>query len=734
MKKFFKKILLVFFVVAFIIFLSISLFLLIPTKIELNLKTLENTSDFINFYDTHNNLITSSTSMNFSEKKTDIKPIVKYAFVATEDKNFYSHCGIDFLRMVKAGFINLKEMSFAQGASTISQQLIKNTQLSPDKTIKRKLTEIKLTLKLEKLYSKDQIITMYLNTIYFGEGCYGIENASKFYFNKSVNDLDLNEITLLVASINAPSQINPIKNLEKAKERQKIVLKRMKECGYINDSDINLVNNSKTIIYGKKDNEFDFYISCCYDEIKDLVGLSPYEIKECNIYTGLDKEYQNFIYNKVNDYETDYQSIIIDNSSLLINSYYSTCGEIERMPASTIKPLLVYAPAIDKNLVTECTIVADEKTNFNGYEPTNFNDKYYGDVTIKDALKLSLNIPSVKVLNSVGIENAKKYLDKMNLTTYADSLSLALGNTNNGFKLKDLAGGFSTFANYGKYIKPHFIKKITNSSGEEIYSFNSKPTKVYKESTASIITDILKECSKSGTAKQLKSLDFEVATKTGTYGNKNGNSDTYSISYTSDKTIASWLGNSNSSLMDNSITGGGLTTKNNYYLLKEIYKDRKPENFKTWACEKLSIDKYLLENTNEIKLASDNTPQKYIVDYLFAKDNKPILTSNLFDLPSLKADIKLNDSKIEIIVTKPSIYKIKIYKKDSQSKRLVYEGFNDKFSETIEYGEFEYSIIAEIKGKNAIKTSQEYMLPTIRFLEDDDKIDVKPNEWWLDDY
>ncbi len=734
MKKFFKRILIVIFVVSFVLFLAISLFLLIPTKMELNLKTLENTSDFVNFYDTHNNLIVSSTSKEFNEKKTDIKPLVKYAFVATEDKNFYSHKGIDFLRMIKAGLTNLKEMSFAQGASTISQQLIKNTQLSSDKTMKRKLTEIKLTQKLEKLYSKDQIITMYLNTIYFGNGCYGIESASKFYFNKSVNDLDLNEITLLVASINSPSQINPIKDLGKAKERQKIVLNRMKDCGYINENDIKNVNSSNTTIYGKKDNEFDFYISCCFDEIKDVIGLSPYEIKDCNIYTGLIRDYQKFIYSKAKDFETDYQSIIIDNSSLLVNSYYSTCGEIERMPASTIKPLLVYAPAIDKNLVSECTIISDEKTNFNGYTPTNFNNKYYGNVTVKDALKLSLNIPSVKILNSVGIENAKNYLDKMNLSTDVDSLSLALGNTDKGYKLKDLAGGFSVFANYGKYIKPHFIKKITDCNGKEIYSFDAHPTKVFKESTASIITDILKECSKSGTAKLLKDLDYEVATKTGTYGNKDGNSDVYSVSYTSDKTIATWLGNSNSSLMDNCITGGGLTTKNNYKLLNEIYSERKPENFKMYGCENLSIDKYLLENTNEIRLASENTPQKYIVDYLFAKDNKPILTSNLFDFPSFKADIKLNDSQIEINVTKPSIYKIKIYKKDSESKRLVYEGFSDKFSETIEYGEFEYSIIAEIKGKNEIKESQEYILPTIRFLEDDDNIDLKPNDWWLDDY
>ena len=715
--------------------MAIALFFLIPTKMELNLKSLENTSDFISFYDTHNNLITTSNTREFSEKISNIKQEVKNAFIATEDKNFYKHNGIDFLRMVKAGLVNLKDMSYSQGASTISQQLVKNTQLSPDKTIKRKLDEIKLTQKLENLYTKDEIITMYLNTIYFGEGCYGIENASKFYFNKSVNDLNLNEITLLVASINSPSHVNPIKNLDKTKARQKIVIERMKECGYITDKEINEVNNAQTIIYGKQDNEFDFYISCALDEIKDTIGLSPYEIKNCKIFTGLNKEYQNYLYSKGKDFETDYQSIIIDNSTLLINAYYSTCGGIERMPASTIKPLLVYAPAIDKNLISECSIISDEITDFAGYKPTNFNNKYYGEVTVRDALKLSLNIPSVKILNSVGIDMAKDYLKKMDLFDSSSSLSLALGSTDNGFKLKNLAAAYSTFANYGKYIKPHYINKIIDSSGKEIYSFKENKIKVFKESTASIITDILKDCSSSGTAKLLKDLHYSVATKTGTLGNKDGNTDAYSISHTSDKTVASWLGYSNSMLMDNSITGGGLATKNNYHILKNIYNDKKPKDFEIFGCEYLDIDKYLLETSNEIMLASENTPPKYIAKYLFAKDNKPINTSNMFNSPNFKADISLQDNKVEIKVSKPTIYKIKIYKKDSDCKRLIYEGYSDFYSELIDYGEFEYSIIAEINGKNTVAVSAEQRLPLIRYLDDEkDKIDIKPNDWWNEDY
>jgi len=731
MKKFLKFVLLVNITLIFGFSLTVALFFILPTNSELDIKSLENTGSFTTFYDLNDKEI---STYSLSADKLAIKSVpktVEQAFIASEDKNFYSHGGVDYLRIIKAAFVDITSGRFSQGASTISQQLIKNTQLTNEKTIGRKLREIKLTQKLESVYSKNKILEMYLNTIYFGENCYGIQSAAEYYFGKSAEELSLNEATLLAATIKSPSSVNPKKDLNALKQKQKNVLKSMERCGFITSEDIEKTE-SETILVQSNDNNLNSpYFSAVYSEIQNDVKLNDYQLKNCKIYTGYDEEVQqNLSYERL---PYDRQSIVIDNKTLEINGYYSTCGEILRAPASTIKPLAVYAPAIEKGLITQYSIIDDTKTSFGDYSPDNYKSKYYGNVYVRDALKLSLNIPSVKVLNMIGTEMAISSLNKMGFMEANKNLNLALGVTDSGVSLKTIAGAYSTFANFGVYKKPHFIRKILDENGKTVYEYKPIGERVFSDGTASVITDILKECSLSGTAKLLKDLSFEVASKTGTYGNEKGNTDAYSISYTTDKTIASWVGNADSSLMPDDVTGGGLATRINLSVLNNIYKNKTPSDFVYKDVKYLYFDKYMNETQGRLLLADKNTPEKYAVKGLFTNNDYPKELSTAFVSPTVKEEkISLKDNKVKITYNKSDFYSVKIYRKDDKGKKLVYEGNKSAFEEVIPEGKFEYSIIPVVKGRFKSYCGKELFLPMI-----ENKISLKsitplPDEWWND--
>ena len=735
MKKLFKTSFLIILAFAIIVCLAIGLFFLIPTKTELNVKTLENTISFTSFYDRHNNEMITKTTALLPMKTDNISDLTKKAFIASEDKNFYSHHGFDIPRMIKAALVNISKGEYLQGASTISQQLIKNTQLTNKKTIERKLKEIKLAQKLESAYNKDEILNMYLNTIYFGENRYGIESASRFYFGKSADKLTLGESTLLAAAIKSPSKINPLTDLEKTRQKQSLVLTAMKNCGYINDDDIKAAKEEKITVTAKSDDRSSSYVSAALNEIESLTGLSPYELKNCRIHTGYDDKVQQIIVEREDELDCDRQAMVVDNKTLEVLGYHSTCGEISRFLASTLKPLAVYAPAVENDLITAYTVIEDKKVTIDGYSPDNYNDVYHGFVTARDALKSSLNVPAVKILNMLGTDKATATLKKMDFDISSSSLNLALGYVEKGVTLKTVVGGYAALANYGTYKKPHFINKITNTDGKILYEFKDNGTRVFSPATASIITDMLKECVLSGTGKRLNALDFDVACKTGTSGNENGNTDAYSISYTSDKTVATWLGNDDSSYMNGDVTGGGYATLDNLYILKKLYKDEKPEKFVYKDVRYVDIDKYALENDHVLLSADENTPDKYVVKGLFKDDGKPFDISTAFTRPTVSdCDIKVTGNRIEISFNKPNFYSVKIYRKDEKGKTLVYEGYADEYSDTLPDGKYEYSILPIVKGKLSECAGQEVILPTVAVGNSDERIEPLPDEWWYDEF
>ncbi|MBP5177381.1 MAG: transglycosylase domain-containing protein, partial [Clostridia bacterium] len=620
---------------------------------------------------------------------------VKNAFIASEDKNFYRHKGYDIARIIKAFFVNAKSGAYVQGASTISQQLIKNTQLTGEKTIKRKLKEIKLAQKLESIYQKDEILTMYLNNIYFGENCYGIENAAYFYFGKSQSELDLSEASLLAATIRSPSKINPLADLAATREKQSQVLKAMKNCGFITETEETAAKNANTnIVAGKNGNIASPYFCALESELYEIIDRSISETRNYKVFTGYDNDIQSAIAGVDDGLDCDRQSIVLSNDDGFVSAYHSTCGEVSRMPASTIKPIAVYAPAIENGLITQLTILKDEPFTVDGYTPKNFDDRYYGAVTARDALKLSLNVPAVKILNAIGVKRSLAALEKVGFATGSDAaLNLALGHVDGGVKLKTIVGAYATFANFGLYKKPRFIRKITDNDGKVLYSAKTSGVRAFSSGTASVVTDMLKECAKSGTAKRLKDLNFDVACKTGTYGNENGNTDAYSVAYTSDKTVATWLGNADGSYMPASYTGGGFATEAVKSILNNVYREKRPRDFLVEGATCFDVDKYALYSYGEVLVADENTPDEYVIKGLFTDENKIFEKSTVFTRPKICGEqVLLKKGKATISFVKPKFYYVRIYKKTDKEKSLVYEGYGDGFDDYPTEGVCQYSV------------------------------------------
>ncbi|MBQ7306903.1 MAG: transglycosylase domain-containing protein, partial [Clostridia bacterium] len=620
---------------------------------DINKLVLSNSK--ITLYDNLNNPLTAYADNQKHIKITELNDYTKNAFISIEDKNFYNHNGINPKRMVKALFTNIKNGYIKEGASTISQQLIKNTHLKNEKTIKRKIKEIMLTTKLENSMSKDDILETYLNIIYFGNSSYGIESASLNYFNKSAKDLSISESALLAGLIKSPNTYSPLNNMEKAITRRNLVLSQMKKDGYITDTEYQKAIN-EDIVLSKNNLIVSIYEQGALNEACEILALSEKSISEYGykIYTYLDNTLQNDLDNITQDYSfyhknsfnniADSQAIIMDkNGHILAYSGKSNLNlaKLQRSPASTLKPILCYTPALEKNLISPASIINDEKININGYSPNNVGNTFSGNVSVRYAIEKSLNIPSVKTLQMIGIENGKNFAKRVGIefdkndTNYA----LALGAMTKGIKFKDLVGSYTMFLNSGYFSKPTFIKKIEDSFGRPIFINNDLKEKVIKSETAYLMTDMLKSSTKNGTSKRLGDLPFDVAGKTGTQGikNTNLNTDAYSIAYTQDHLFGVWLGNpsgDNKFNLEGSNNGGTYATSMLKAIIKNTYKNEYPSSFNIPSnIEKVELDSILLKN-GILAIANENTPQIYKTTEVFSKDNKPIKTSTNFEICS----------------------------------------------------------------------------------------------------
>ena len=698
-------------------------------------------------------------------KIEDVPNHVVNAFISIEDKDFFKHNGLNYKRIAKAMFNNLKSFSFKEGASTISQQLIKNTHLTNEKTIKRKVKEMLLTKKLEKEFSKKDILETYLNVIYFGENSYGIERAALTYFGKETKDLTLWEGATLAGIIKSPYTYSPVYNPENCLKRRNLVLSEMLKDKKISQAQYDEAVNMPLEIVDRKQEQGvnNLYVKACINEAEQILNLSEKDImlSGIKIYSYLDDEVQKQLYdiaNNENNYHTnsygntnDSLLIMIDNETYAVLGYAGKSDydltNFVRQPGSTIKPILVYAPALEKGLVSPDTLILDEKINYGGYSPKNVGGKYYGYVSVEESICDSLNVPAVKTLDYVGIENAKQFAKKAGIKfdENDNGLALALGGFTNGVTLKELTNSFLPFVNDGNFSKANFVRKIVDVNGKTLYEHKPKEEKIMGEDTAYLMTSMLKEACKTGTSMKLKNLDFDVAGKTGTVAitGTNNNTDAYSVAYTTKHTMGVWIGNySNTTkyVLEGKNNGGTYATNMIKMCFEELYANNKPENFKQPnSVKEVEIDLKEYENNHVIKLASSNCPDRYKIKTLVSKRFEPKETSELFENLSVENfDVKIENGKVLICFDAEDYLKYEIMrvengktkslKKYSNKKgKIEYYDFNIKENSTYNY----YIKISTI-NESASSVSETLTIITDKNEQNFDKfLNYNDNVSWL---
>ena len=710
--------------------------LLHPEKLLFNEKS-------VLFYDYQNNVVGNSEFLCSGQntKIGDIPQKVQRAFVDVEDKRFYQHNGFDLKRIFGATAHNVKAHSLKEGASTISQQLIKNTHLTQEKTFKRKLQEIKLTRILEKRYTKQEILEKYLNTIYFGHNCFGITAATDFYFGKTVSELTLADGALLAGLVKSPNYYSPFQNPEKCANRRNLVLRLMQENQTITEEE-KMQAIAAPLPQNKHFSQRN-YAHFAFEEFTKIAEEKDFRIGgKIEIFTYLQPEIQEALKTISQEVACDKSIFVLDNQNLGFKACVSSVGNIARLPGSLIKPLLVYAPALEENVLSPATPILDEKINYSGYSPDNYDGEYHGYVSARECVSRSLNIPAVKILESVGITKAKFYMQALHLPIEKEeeSLALALGGMKNGYPLQDVTSAYATFANNGVYQKGCFIQSI-KINGKTVYTRKAEKRRVFSEESAYLMTDMLKTTAAQGTAKKLRNLPFEIAAKTGTVGTANGNTDAYALAYTPNDCVSVWLGNRNNEKIDH--TGGGLPCN----LLLQIHenlaqnyakKNQKIPSFvKPKKVVSVCLDKPSYYDKHTMVLADDNAPKEYCFTELFKSSEIPLNKSVSFSKPSISTPTVSTENNGVCITfdnASPTYYSYRIIRKDyvTHNTKIVYDGDRiDRYTDEdlSPNRTYEYSVIVSYKNHE----SAPIVLPTVSTSETTTKINkdaILEKNWW----
>ncbi len=548
------------------------------------------------------------------------------AFVAVEDKRFFSHHGIDARRVAGAMLHNLQSKSYKEGASTISQQLIKNTHLDNSKTLRRKLNEMMLAVELENQFGKWDILEMYINTIYFGHNAYGIETAANVYFGKNAADLTLSESAVLAGLIKAPNVYAPDKNLDKCTSRRNTVLNLMLQQQIIRQ-DQYLAALDEPINYTPQSsgNERDYMYFALAEACK-LLNMTPAQLYKSDfiIETYCDQSAQQTLCALASeDATTNKEGCTADMSAVVLDK----TGGVEacvmrgktsggkRQVGSALKPIAVYGPALNEKIITQASPVLDEETDFNGYRPANLGG-YNGWTTVKYAVAKSLNVPAVKTLNALTLDKAQRYLAKMDIVGQ-QNLSLALGNTEGGLDIFQLAQCYAALANNGVFDGAAFVKNIYSPNGL-VYSRQPTSRRVFESGANYLMTDMLVNTVETGTAKRLHNAHYQVAAKTGTVGNSDGNSDALVAGYTTQNTFVVWY----SGDLPNDVSGSTSPCIFADKLLKKLYAEARPATFvPPRGVVRLDVDKDSLYD-DQLVVRCDNGEK-----FWFDKANQPTETA-----------------------------------------------------------------------------------------------------------
>ncbi|PIS08832.1 penicillin-binding protein [Candidatus Beckwithbacteria bacterium CG10_big_fil_rev_8_21_14_0_10_34_10] len=552
------------------------------------------------------------TIFNGNQKRTLIKleEIPDYVIKATisiEDKEFYQHTGFSLQGILRAIIRNLSNSSL-EGGSTITQQLIKNALLTPEKTVKRKLKEIVLSIETEIIFSKDEILQMYLNEVPYGGTAYGIEEASQSYFGKSVKNINLSEAAFLAGLPAAPTKYSPWgANPQLTIKRQHQVLDRMVEEKYISNEEANKAKKEKIILASKESNiKAPHFVMYVKDLLVEKYGSLKTEQGGLQVTTSLDLGIQNMAQEKVSEEVEKLSRLQVGNGAALVTNplngdilamvgskdYFNLDedGNVNvttslRQPGSAIK-IITYALALS-NGFSPSSIISDTPITYKSagsppYSPTNYDKRFHGNVTLRTALASSYNVPAVKTLAQLGVNKMIKLAKEMGITTWEDSsrfgLSLTLGGGE--VKMTDLSTAYSVLANQGQKVDLNPILKVTDSKGKLLEEKIPSQTKVLSQEVAFLLTDILADNQARtpafGPSSYLNIPGHQAAVKTGTTNDKRDN---WTIGYTKDYLTAVWVGNNDNSPMSavaSGITGASPIWHN---IMVELLKDQEGHEF-----------------------------------------------------------------------------------------------------------------------------------------------------------
>ena len=537
------------------------------------------------FYDKDGNFLYEYGKEKRTKVAYDQVPkVLEQAFIATEDSHFYEHFGIDLKRTAKAIFVNVTGDFGSQGGSTITQQVIKNSILSPEKTLKRKVQEWDLAYQLEKKYSKHDILMMYLNKIYLGNGSYGVAAAAKNYYG--IESDDLKQMTLAQAAMIAgltqsPNNYDPTipENEEAATKRRHIVLSSMLRDGYITEDQMKEaekvpVTEGLVAKNTEQSMPYEAFLDAAVKEVKGKLKDVDISKDGLSIYTTLDPNAQDYADKMMNTSEIiaypddNFQGafVLLDTKTGEVraigsgrNDYkaqflgHNFAVDIKRQPGSAFKPIFDYGPAIENLKWSTAHLINDQETTYSTGQPiSNWDHQYHGMLTIRTALQNSYNIPALLTLREVGMDKAKTFAEQLGITFKNNEVHESYSIGSNAVSPLDMAGSYSAFGNNGLYNKPHFVQKVILSDGA-VVNFAEKSKRVMQDYTAYMVTDMLRTVVDAGTGTTANVPGLDVAGKTGTtnfdektrakYGYPDtATNDSWFAGYTPQYTMAVWTG------------------------------------------------------------------------------------------------------------------------------------------------------------------------------------------------
>jgi penicillin-binding protein 1A len=537
------------------------------------------------------------------------------AFIAGEDARFFQHKGLDYMAILRAFSKNIFSGEFVQGGSTITQQVVKSLLLSPEKSLIRKIREALLSFKIEKYLSKEEILFLYLNQIYLGHGAYGIAAAAETYFGKPIEEVNLAESALLAGLPQAPSKYSPFHHPDQARRRQIYILNRMVEQGFISYDEFTKALKIATDIKDKQSSSIEkapYFVEHVRRYIEEKYGKDALLKKGLQVYTTIDIDFQGIAEEAVEsglkeiekrqkyqsldfpftlegslicfDLETGYIKAMVGGRDFK-KSQFNRSTQARRQTGSAFKPI-VYASALDKGY-TPASIIVDAPVIFEWgdqkWKPKNFDEKFFGPITLRNALTHSVNIATVKIAQEIGIDYIKDYAQKLGISLpFQNNLSMALGSSS--ISLYELTKAYAVFANQGNTFRPIFIKKILDRDGNLLeenlpLSYPKEPSNeehIINPQTAYLITSLLEGVVQNGTGRRAKALGRPVAAKTGTTDQF---LDAWFIGYTTEFITGVWVGFDEEKSIGENETGARAASPIWINFMSKILKDRPVKDF-----------------------------------------------------------------------------------------------------------------------------------------------------------